>query len=87
MNSLRKVAPADRCLLTLVEKEVEALQTERREVENWLTQAESWAAHVGHWKATVGLPPQVRLFLYSKRCESLLIAPCWFTVTSITLVG
>lgn len=61
MNSLRNVAPSDSCLMTVVEKEVELLQAERREVENWLNQAESWAAHAGHWKAVVGLPPQVRL--------------------------
>ncbi len=46
MNSLRSIAP-DSLLVTGLEKEIEALQTERREVESWLHQAESWAAHIG----------------------------------------
>lgn len=58
MSSLRGVAP-DSSLVAALEKEVESLQTERREVENWLNQAESWAAHMGQWKAIVGMPPQV----------------------------
>uniref|UniRef100_A0A0P4YXH5 Sorting nexin-25 n=1 Tax=Daphnia magna TaxID=35525 RepID=A0A0P4YXH5_9CRUS len=57
MSSLRGVAP-DSSLVAALEKEVESLQTERREVENWLNQAESWAAHMGQWKAIVGMPPQ-----------------------------
>jgi len=60
MSSLRSIAP-DSSLVVALEKEVESLQTERREVESWLNQAESWAAHMGQWKATVGMPPQVRV--------------------------
>ncbi len=60
MTSLRGIAPSESPLVTGLEKEIESLQMERREVENWLNQAESWAAHMGQWKATVGMPPQVR---------------------------
>ena len=56
MTSLRSISPPDNSLLIAVEREVESLQAERREVENWMNQAESWAAHVGHWKATVMMP-------------------------------
>ena len=66
MSSLRSVAPSDSSLVSALEKEVESLQTERREVENWLNQAESWAAHMGQWKAIVGIPPQVRISWFSE---------------------
>jgi len=56
LTSLRSISPPDNSLLIALEREVESLQAERREVENWMNQAESWAAHVGHWKATVMIP-------------------------------
>ena len=57
VTSLRNIAPADSSsLVTSLEKEVECLQTERREVEGWLNQAESWTAHLGQWKASVSTP-------------------------------
>ena len=64
MTTLRSIAPSESSLVTGLEKEIESLQAERREVENWLNQAESWAAHMGQWKATVGIPPQVRYNLF-----------------------
>ena len=54
--SLRAVAPADKTLLMALEREVDALQMERRELDNWIDQAETWTAHVGRWKATVSIP-------------------------------
>jgi len=56
MTSLRSISPPDNSLVIALEREVEGLQAERREVENWMNQAESWAANVGHWKATVMIP-------------------------------
>ena len=67
MTNLRSIAPSESSLVTGLEKEIESLQTERREVENWLNQAESWAAHMGQWKATVGMPPQVTYSLAGKK--------------------
>lgn len=71
MTSLRGVAPSDSPLVSGLEKEVESLQTERREVESWLNQAESWAAHMGQWKATVGMPPQVKFFSFFRLNSTL----------------
>ena len=56
LSSLRSISPPEKSLTGSLEKEVENLQAERRELENWLNQAQTWAAHMGHWKATVTLP-------------------------------
>ena len=56
LRSLRSIAPLDNTLVMTLEREVESLQTERREVDSWINQAETWAAHMGQWKATVMLP-------------------------------
>ncbi|XP_046489669.1 sorting nexin-25 [Neodiprion pinetum] len=53
LQALRSSLKPESRVLSILEKEVEWLQGERRQLEAHLTHTEMWAEHLGHWTADV----------------------------------
>ncbi|KAJ9596971.1 hypothetical protein L9F63_012001 [Diploptera punctata] len=53
LQALRTSLKPDSKVLVVLEKEVEQLQGEKRQLEAHLTRTESWSEHLGQWRAVV----------------------------------
>ncbi|XP_051160953.1 sorting nexin-25-like isoform X1 [Leptopilina boulardi] len=72
LQALRSSLKPESRVLSILAKEVEYLQGEKRQLEAHLTHTEMWAEHLGHWRADVqsaevpdnGDPPQFILVVH-----------------------
>lgn len=53
LQALRSSLKPESRVLSILAKEVEYLQGEKRQLEAHLTHTEMWAEHLGHWRADV----------------------------------
>ncbi|XP_015608529.1 sorting nexin-25 isoform X2 [Cephus cinctus] len=78
LQALRSSLKPESRVLSILAKEVEWLQGERRQLEAHLTHTEMWAEHLGHWRADVqsaetpenGEPPQFVLVVHMAEDEA-----------------
>ncbi|KAJ8676394.1 hypothetical protein QAD02_012181 [Eretmocerus hayati] len=78
LEALKSSLKPDNKVLSILAKEVEWLQGERRQLEAHLSHTETWADHLGHWRADVqsaetpenGEPPEFVLVVHKVADEA-----------------
>lgn len=65
LQALKSSLKPESKVLNFLAKEVEWLQSEKRQLEAHLTHTEMWAEHLGHWRAEVQSAEVLLFFLIS----------------------